>query len=130
MTMSGQGYCASYRNDIVPFFESHGVPLLRVLTDRGTEFCGKVENHTYQLYLVVENIDHSRTKAIRCRPTAFASTSMKRSKTSFMTSRFAKTRGHPLRPAVWWASNTAATVSTISCTAATGRRVSSRLQYR
>jgi hypothetical protein len=29
----------------------------------GTEYCGKVENHAYQLYLAVENIDHSKTKA-------------------------------------------------------------------
>ena len=39
------------------------VPLLRVLTDRGTEFCGNSERHGYELYLAVENIDHSRTKA-------------------------------------------------------------------
>jgi Integrase core domain len=39
------------------------VPLLRVLTDRGTEYCGNRESHEYQLYLAVENIDHSRTKA-------------------------------------------------------------------
>jgi hypothetical protein len=37
--------------------------LLRVLTDRGTEYCGKVENHSYQLYLAMEDIDHSKTKA-------------------------------------------------------------------
>jgi len=37
--------------------------LLRVLTDRGTEYCGKIESHAYQLYLAVENIDHSKTKA-------------------------------------------------------------------
>ena len=55
---------ADMLNDrVVPFFEEQDVPLLRVLTDRGTEFCGKVENHAYQLYLAVENIDHSRTKA-------------------------------------------------------------------
>ena len=48
---------------VVPFFEEQGVPLLRVLTDRGTEFCGKPEHHAYQLYLGIENIDHSRTKA-------------------------------------------------------------------
>lgn len=55
---------ADMLNDrVVPFFESHDVPLLRVLTDRGTEFCGKIENHAYQLYLALENIDHSRTKA-------------------------------------------------------------------
>lgn len=48
---------------VIPFFAEHGIPLLRILTDRGTEYCGKVENHAYQLYLAVENIDHSRTKA-------------------------------------------------------------------
>lgn len=37
--------------------------LLRILTDRGTEYCGKAENHAYQLYLGIENIDHTRTKA-------------------------------------------------------------------
>ena len=37
--------------------------MLRILTDRGTEYCGKVEHHAYQLYLAVENIEHSRTKA-------------------------------------------------------------------
>ena len=48
---------------ILPWFEQQDVPLLRVLTDRGTEYCGKVEHHAYQLYLAVENIDHSKTKA-------------------------------------------------------------------
>jgi transposase InsO family protein len=38
------------------------VPLLRVLTDRGTEYCGNPERHEYELYLAVEDIDHSRTK--------------------------------------------------------------------
>ena len=37
--------------------------MLRVLTDRGTEYCGSKEQHEYQLYLAVENIDHSKTKA-------------------------------------------------------------------
>ena len=46
----------------VPFFEAHGIALLRVLTDRGTEYCGNPERHEYELYLAVENIDHSRTK--------------------------------------------------------------------
>jgi transposase InsO family protein len=32
-----------------------------VLTDRGTEFCG-TQSHEYELYLAVEDIDHSRTK--------------------------------------------------------------------
>lgn len=55
---------ADLLNDrVVPFFTEYNIPLLRILTDRGTEYCGKVENHAYQLYLAVENIDHSRTKA-------------------------------------------------------------------
>lgn len=47
----------------LPFFEENGIPLLRVLTDRGTEYCGAREHHEYQLYLTLEDIDHSRTKA-------------------------------------------------------------------
>lgn len=55
---------ADLLNDrVIPFFDEQNVPLLRVLTDRGTEYCGKPENHAYQLYLGIENIDHSRTKA-------------------------------------------------------------------
>ena len=51
---------ADMLNDrVVPFYEEHDVPLLRVLTDRGTEYCGNRESHEYQLYLAVENIDHS-----------------------------------------------------------------------
>jgi transposase InsO family protein len=46
----------------LPFFEQHGIGLLRVLTDRGTEYCGNAERHEYELYLAVENIDHTRTK--------------------------------------------------------------------
>lgn len=48
---------------VLPFFEDQQVPLLRILTDRGTEYCGKTESHACQLYLGVENIDHTRTKA-------------------------------------------------------------------
>jgi transposase InsO family protein len=55
---------ADLLNDrVLPFFEEQNVPLLRILTDRGTEYCGNRESHEYQLYLAVENIDHSRTKA-------------------------------------------------------------------
>jgi transposase InsO family protein len=55
---------ADLLNDrVLPFFEEQGVPLCRVLTDRGTEYCGNHERHEYELYLAVENIDHTRTKA-------------------------------------------------------------------
>jgi transposase InsO family protein len=54
---------ADLLNDrVIPFFDSHDVKLLRVLTDRGSEYCDNPERHEYELYLAVEDIDHSRTK--------------------------------------------------------------------
>lgn len=54
---------ADLLNDrVIPFYDEQEVDLLRVLTDRGTEYCGNPERHEYELYLAVENIDHSRTK--------------------------------------------------------------------
>lgn len=54
---------ADLLNDrVLPFFEEQEIRLLRVLTDRGTEYCGNPERHEYELYLAVEDIDHSRTK--------------------------------------------------------------------
>jgi len=47
---------------ILPFFEGHGIRLLRILTDRGTEYCGAREHHEYEIYLALEDIDHSKTK--------------------------------------------------------------------
>lgn len=55
---------ADMLNDrVLPFFEEHEIKLLRVLTDRGTEYCGAREHHEYELYLALEDIDHSKTKA-------------------------------------------------------------------
>ena len=54
---------ADLLNDrVLPFYEEHGIPLCRVLTDRGSEYCGNPERHEYELYLAIEDIDHSRTK--------------------------------------------------------------------
>lgn len=55
---------ADLLNDrVIPWYEEQGVRLLRILTDRGTEYCGKREHHEYQLYLAIEDIDHSKTQA-------------------------------------------------------------------
>lgn len=55
---------ADLLNDkVLPFYEKHELPLLRILTDRGTEYCGKAETHDYQLYLAINDIEHTRTKA-------------------------------------------------------------------
>jgi transposase InsO family protein len=54
---------ADLLNDrVIPFFDQHQIPLLRILTDRGTEFCGKPDTHDYELFLALNDIDHSRTK--------------------------------------------------------------------
>ena len=62
---------ADLLNDrVIPFFDEHDIALSRILTDRGTEYCGctkwtpqgvNPEPHEDELYLAVEDIDPSRT---------------------------------------------------------------------
>lgn len=55
---------ADLLNDrVLPFFTEQGMGVIRILTDRGTEYCGKPEHHDYQLYLALNEIEHSKTKA-------------------------------------------------------------------
>jgi hypothetical protein len=55
---------ADLLNDrVVPFYDEPEILLCRVLTDRGPEYCGEPDHHQYELHLVVQNIDHARTKA-------------------------------------------------------------------
>src|SRR5439155_302288 len=54
---------ADILNDrVIPFFDEHDIRVDRILTDRGTEYCGAHDRHEYELYLAVEDIDHTRTK--------------------------------------------------------------------
>lgn len=54
---------ADMLNDrVLPFFEEYGLPMLRILTGRGTEYCGKADRHDYQLYLALNDIEHTKTK--------------------------------------------------------------------
>ena len=54
---------ADFLNDkVLPFFDSERMSRLRILTDRGTEYCGRIETHPYQLFLHLSGIEHSRTK--------------------------------------------------------------------
>ena len=56
---------ADLLNDrVLPFFAEQGMGVIRILTDRGTEFCGKVETHDYQLYLALNDIEHTKTKVM------------------------------------------------------------------
>ena len=55
---------AEVLNDkVIPWFEEQDVSILRILTDRGTEYCGNREHHEFELYLDIEDIEHTRTKA-------------------------------------------------------------------
>src|ERR671921_690633 len=55
---------ADMLNDkVLPFYQQQNIDLLRILTDRGTEYCGAREHHEYQLYLTIEDIDHTKIKA-------------------------------------------------------------------
>jgi transposase InsO family protein len=55
---------ADMLNDrVLPFFEEHAIRAVRVLTDRGTEYCGDPQKHPYELYLAIEDVDHTKTKA-------------------------------------------------------------------
>lgn len=55
---------ADLLNDrVLPFYTEQELPVLRILTDRGTEYCGKADRHDYQLYLAINDIEHTGTKA-------------------------------------------------------------------
>jgi transposase InsO family protein len=47
---------------VMPFFEDYNIPVLRVLTDRETEYCGSADKHPYQLYLQLNDIEHTKTQ--------------------------------------------------------------------
>ncbi len=82
---------ADMLNDkVMPFFEEQQIPLLRILTDRGTEYCGKAEYHEYELYLTIENVEHSKTKSRARRAMVFVSVSTAPSRMNFMRSLFAR----------------------------------------
>jgi len=55
---------ADILNDrVLPWYEEEGIPILRILTDRGTEYKGKIEHHAYELFLSIAGIEHTTTKA-------------------------------------------------------------------
>ena len=54
---------ADLLNDkVFPFFDEHGIQVHRVLTDNGMEYCGRQESHPYELFLHLNDIEHTRTK--------------------------------------------------------------------
>ena len=62
-TILAKSPSADMLNDkVLPFYEQHELPVLRILTDRGTEYCGRADRHDYQLFLAINDIDHTKTK--------------------------------------------------------------------
>jgi transposase InsO family protein len=54
---------ADMLNDrVLPFFEEQQIPLMRILTDRGSEYKGRLDQHEYEMYLQIEGIEHSKTQ--------------------------------------------------------------------
>ena len=47
---------------VLPFYEENNLPVLRILTDRETEYCGRADRHDYQLFLAINDIEHTKTK--------------------------------------------------------------------
>jgi transposase InsO family protein len=88
---------ADVLNDrVLPFYASHEVKLQRVLTDRGSEYCGKVEHHAYELYLAIEDVDHSRTKAYSPQTNGICERLHRTMKDEFYTVAFRKKVYHTL----------------------------------
>ncbi len=52
---------ALVHNDVLPFYKEHGLSVGAILTDNGREFCG-TQNHPFELYLALNDIEHRRTK--------------------------------------------------------------------
>lgn len=52
---------AVVHNDVLPFYATHDIPVRTILTDNGREFCG-TDNHPYELYLALNELEHRRTK--------------------------------------------------------------------
>ncbi len=52
-------------NEVLPTFEAEGATIDAVLSDNGREFCGREDQHPYELFLQLEGIKHKRTKVKR-----------------------------------------------------------------
>lgn len=58
-------------NDVLPYFEERGVRIRTVLSDNGREFCGRPDQHPYELFLQLEDIEHRTTQVRRPQSNGF-----------------------------------------------------------
>lgn len=55
-------------NAVLPFFDEHGIT---ILSDNGREYCGRPDQHPYELFLQLEQIEHRPTKVRRPQSNGF-----------------------------------------------------------
>ena len=55
---------------VLPFYEAHSLKLGAVLTDNGTEFCGR-EDHPFEALLFTAEVEHRRTRVKRPQTNGF-----------------------------------------------------------
>jgi transposase InsO family protein len=56
---------------VLPFFEEHGTQIMTILSDNGREFCGRPDQHPYELFLQLEGIEHRTTRVRRPQSNGF-----------------------------------------------------------
>jgi len=57
---------ADLLNDkVLPHYDEHAIGVLRILTDNGREYCGLKDSHAYELFLHLNDIEHTRTRVRR-----------------------------------------------------------------
>ena len=65
-----QHSAAVLHNDVLPQYQAWGIKVKAILTDNGSEYCGK-DTHPYELYLALNDIEHRRTKVKSPRTNGF-----------------------------------------------------------
>jgi len=58
-------------NDVLPFFEEHDARIRTILSDNGREFCGRPDQHPYELFLQLEGLEHRTTRVRRPQSNGF-----------------------------------------------------------
>jgi hypothetical protein len=68
---------------VIPFFEQQEIPVLRVITDRGTEFCGTPDKHPMSFICSSMRLNIQRQRCEFLRPMAFVKDFIRRFLMSF-----------------------------------------------
>jgi transposase InsO family protein len=56
---------------VLPFFDAHNISVQTALSDNGREFCGRPDQHPYELFLQLEGIEHRTTRIRRPQSNGF-----------------------------------------------------------